>query len=310
MVERRLRRGLLRECLGQVVGDIQRPGPTIALDRYFHLVPDLGARGRSCRFVQAEHHPTVADTHRRTLEIHAPDRADDPEPAAATQCRHHVGGQHDIGTATGSSLEHAAKMLAGHGRIVGLAPSVWNPAHRSVGGCRARRGPRFVILDLLLSSDDKSKITRVRAPGEEVRAPWRPLQPWRLRLIYNQMVVDEVTDAAVDQVFHALADATRRDILRRSGPRASSVSRLADAYPMSFAAVQKHVAVLERAGLVTKERRGREQLVRTDPDAVRRARQALDQLETAWRGRVDRMAELLAQDSDPQQNAPTKGHDT
>ena len=64
---------------------------------------------------------------------------------------------------------------------------------------------------------------------------------------------------------------------------------------MSFAAVQKHVAVLERAGLVTKERRGREQLVRTDGDAVGRARRVLDELETAWRGRVDRMADLLAQ---------------
>ena len=130
------------------------------------------------------------------------------------------------------------------------------------------------------------------------------------RLTYNQMVVDSVTDEAVDNVFHALADATRRDILRRSVPGDSSVSRLAEAYPMSFAAVQKHVAVLERAGLVTKERRGREQLVRTDPDAVRRARQALDQLEMAWRGRVDRMVELLAQDPDPPQNPPTRGHDT
>lgn len=64
---------------------------------------------------------------------------------------------------------------------------------------------------------------------------------------------------------------------------------------MSFAAVQKHVAVLERAGLVTKQRRGREQLVRTDGDAVCRARQALDKLEAAWRGRVDRMSDLLAQ---------------
>ena len=130
------------------------------------------------------------------------------------------------------------------------------------------------------------------------------------RLTYNQMVVDSVTDEAVDYVFHALADATRRDILRRSVQGDSSVSRLAEAYPMSFAAVQKHVAVLERAGLVTKERRGREQLVRTDPDAVRRARQALDQLEMAWRGRVDRMVELLAQDPDPPQNPPTRGHDT
>jgi DNA-binding transcriptional ArsR family regulator len=123
------------------------------------------------------------------------------------------------------------------------------------------------------------------------------------------MVADELTDEAVDHMFHALADATRRDILRRCAGGEPSVSRLADAYPMSFAAVQKHVAVLERAGLVTKERRGREQLVRTDPDAVRRARQALDQLETAWRGRADRMSNLLAQDPDPEENNPTKGQD-
>jgi DNA-binding transcriptional ArsR family regulator len=113
------------------------------------------------------------------------------------------------------------------------------------------------------------------------------------------MVVGELTDGAVDHLFHALADATRRDILRRCVRGELSVSRLAQAYPMSFAAVQKHVAVLERAGLVTKERRGREQLVRTEPDAVRRARQALDELETTWRGRVDRMSGLLARDHDP-----------
>ena len=77
------------------------------------------------------------------------------------------------------------------------------------------------------------------------------------------------------------------------------MSRLAQAYPMSLAAVQKHVAVLERAGLVVKERRGREQLVRTDPAAVRRARLALDQLERAWRGRVERMSQLLARPAAP-----------
>ena len=75
---------------------------------------------------------------------------------------------------------------------------------------------------------------------------------------------------------------------------------------MSFAAVQKHVAVLERAGLVTKERRGRERLVRTNADAVHRARQALDELETAWRGRVDRMSHVLAH-TDPEENTPTRG---
>jgi DNA-binding transcriptional ArsR family regulator len=108
------------------------------------------------------------------------------------------------------------------------------------------------------------------------------------------VVVAEPTDGEVDRLFHALADATRRDILRRCVLGEPSVSRLADGYPMSFAAVQKHVAVLERAGLVVKERRGREQLVRTAPAAVDRARRVLDELEATWRGRVDRMADLLA----------------
>ena len=128
-------------------------------------------------------------------------------------------------------------------------------------------------------------------------------------LLYNRMVVHELTEDAVDGLFHALADATRRDILRRSARDELSVSRLADAYPMSFAAVQKHVAVLERAGLVTKQRRGREQLVRADPDAVERARQALDQLEAAWRGRVERMSRLLAPVPDPRNDNP-RGHGT
>jgi DNA-binding transcriptional ArsR family regulator len=109
------------------------------------------------------------------------------------------------------------------------------------------------------------------------------------------MVVDTRSDAAVDDLFHALADATRRDILRRSIEGELSVSRLAEAYPMSFAAVQKHVAVLERVGLVVKERRGREQLVTTDRHAVARARRALDELEATWRGRVERMSDLLAE---------------
>ncbi|CAM3162769.1 DNA-binding transcriptional ArsR family regulator [Stackebrandtia soli] len=117
-------------------------------------------------------------------------------------------------------------------------------------------------------------------------------------LTYNQMVVDNGSDEATDLVFRALADATRRDILRRSTQGGLSVSRLAEAYSMSFAAVQKHVAVLERAGLITKERRGREQLVRTNPEAVRRARQSLDELEATWRGRVDRMSQLLNDDAD------------
>jgi DNA-binding transcriptional ArsR family regulator len=122
------------------------------------------------------------------------------------------------------------------------------------------------------------------------------------------MVVGELTGKAVDRLLRALADETRRDIVRRCVRGELSVSRLAEAYPMSFAAVQKHVAVLERAGLVTKQRRGREQLVRTDPDAVGRARQALDQLEATWRGRVDRMSDLLAQGPASAAAEPTRGH--
>ncbi|MBF4992785.1 winged helix-turn-helix transcriptional regulator [Arthrobacter gandavensis] len=110
------------------------------------------------------------------------------------------------------------------------------------------------------------------------------------------MVVDALSDEAVNRLFHALADSTRRDILRRAAVGELSVSRLAEAYPMSFAAVQKHVAVLEEAGLVSKERRGREQLVSTAPDAVDQAHRALDALAEAWAGRLSRMSGLLRQE--------------
>jgi len=108
------------------------------------------------------------------------------------------------------------------------------------------------------------------------------------------MVVDQASAAGADRIFHALADGTRRDILALAVDGRYSVSALAERYPMSFAAVQKHVAVLEGAGLVTKERRGRERLVRTDVDTVRRARLLLDGIEELWRARVDRIDDLLA----------------
>jgi DNA-binding transcriptional ArsR family regulator len=111
---------------------------------------------------------------------------------------------------------------------------------------------------------------------------------------YNQMVVDQIPGTHADRIFHALADGTRRDILAVAVGGGSSVSTLAKRYPMSFAAVQKHVAVLESAGLVTKERRGRERLVRTDIDTVERARMLLDGIEELWRARVERIDDLLA----------------
>ena len=98
----------------------------------------------------------------------------------------------------------------------------------------------------------------------------------------------------IDRLFHALADPTRRDIVRLVLHTEHSVSALAERYPMSFAAVQKHVAVLERADLVRKRRRGREQLVRGDIDVVRSVNQLLDQYEAVWRSRVDQMDRILA----------------
>ena len=97
-----------------------------------------------------------------------------------------------------------------------------------------------------------------------------------------------------DHVFAALADATRRDIVLRAISGREGVAELAGHYPMSFAAVQKHVAVLERAGLITKERTGRRKVVRTNLAALRIARRLLDQYEELWRGRIDRMTELIA----------------
>ena len=102
-------------------------------------------------------------------------------------------------------------------------------------------------------------------------------------------------------MFHALADATRRDILLRTLDDQHSVSTLARRYPMSFAAVQKHVAVLEGAGLVIKQRKGRERIVRGNVDTMRKASRLLEQLEAVWHDRIDRIGDMLA---DERQGGP------
>jgi DNA-binding transcriptional ArsR family regulator len=102
--------------------------------------------------------------------------------------------------------------------------------------------------------------------------------------------------AQIDLLFHALADATRRDIAMATFESARSVSELARRYPMSFAAVQKHVAVLASAGIVRKQRRGREVLVTGDIDAFRRAFALLAEYEAMWRSRLDRFETVLDED--------------
>jgi DNA-binding transcriptional ArsR family regulator len=112
------------------------------------------------------------------------------------------------------------------------------------------------------------------------------------------MVVDLMTNAEIDRLFRALADATRRDILRRSIRGEISVSTLASFYNMSFAAVQKHVAVLQAAGLISKQPRGRERLVHAEPAPIARARALLTQLEGLWRERGQQMDDLFAESTD------------
>ena len=111
--------------------------------------------------------------------------------------------------------------------------------------------------------------------------------------------MNETSEERADALFHALSDRTRRDILRRVLAGEHSVTALAASYEMSFAAVQKHVAVLERAGLVTKERSGRRKVVRTNMEALRLARGLLDQYEALWRGRIDRMTDLISRMEEP-----------
>ena len=109
------------------------------------------------------------------------------------------------------------------------------------------------------------------------------------------MVVDQLREAELDRLFQAFADSTRRDIVRRVTVGEYSVSGLAALYAMSFAAVQKHVAVLERASLVTKEKRGREQIVRGNHEGLQKARRLLDEYESIWRQRVDQIEGILAE---------------
>ncbi|MGE0552199.1 MAG: ArsR/SmtB family transcription factor [Gemmatimonadales bacterium] len=109
------------------------------------------------------------------------------------------------------------------------------------------------------------------------------------------VVQSPLTDNELDRLFRALADATRRDIVARLlSDEPASVSTLAARYDMSFAAVQKHVAVLEKAGLVTKRPQGRERIVCGNPKRIAQARALLAQLERIWVSRLSQLDAVLA----------------
>src|SRR5215204_6802028 len=115
------------------------------------------------------------------------------------------------------------------------------------------------------------------------------------------VVLVQIAPPDFDRLFGALADPTRRDLVRRAIEAEEGIVELARHYPMSFAAVQKHVAVLERAGLVTKQRVGRRKVVRTNLERLRVVRRLLDQYEELSRGRIDRMTELISEAKDNDQ---------
>ncbi|AIJ20168.1 ArsR/SmtB family transcription factor [Amycolatopsis methanolica] len=116
--------------------------------------------------------------------------------------------------------------------------------------------------------------------------------------MYNHVVVSHLDDAEIDRIFHALADATRRDIVTRVLRQEESISQLARRYDMSFAAVQKHVAVLARASLVVKQRSGREQLVHGNPEVLHKAARLLDEYEQIWRHRADAIGDILSEEDE------------
>lgn len=120
------------------------------------------------------------------------------------------------------------------------------------------------------------------------------------------VVYPDLPAADLDQLFRALSDGTRRDIVARLlAGEAATVSALAAGYDMSFAAVQKHVAVLEQAGLVSKVANGRERIVRGEPERLARVHDALARLEDLWRSRISRLDDVLSQPKDTEDPCPS-----
>ena len=118
-------------------------------------------------------------------------------------------------------------------------------------------------------------------------------------LTYNQMIVGIVEEEdRADRLFGALANSTRRDIVRRTMKDDYSVSQLARCYTTSFAAIQKHVSILEAAGLVSKRSSGREQIVTGDIKTIEDVHALLGQFEAIWRERLGRFESVL-NDSGP-----------
>lgn len=100
----------------------------------------------------------------------------------------------------------------------------------------------------------------------------------------------------LDTIFSSLADATRRDILTRVAQAELSVGEIARKYDISFAAISKHLNVLERAQLITKRREGKQQMVALAPGALRNADEYLEQYRQMWEQRFSKLDELIKEE--------------
>lgn len=109
-------------------------------------------------------------------------------------------------------------------------------------------------------------------------------------LSFNHMVE---SNFALDRIFGALADVTRRDILIRVSRAEHTISELAEPYAMSLAAIAKHISVLEKAGLITKRRSGKEKIIQIQPKTLEVVAAYLSEYEKIWSARFDALEKLL-----------------
>jgi DNA-binding transcriptional ArsR family regulator len=129
-------------------------------------------------------------------------------------------------------------------------------------------------------------------------APAEPGQAWAgaadtLKYLLNQSL-------ELDQVFQALADPSRREMVERLSRGPASVSELAEPLPMSLPGVVQHLAVLEESGLVRSEKVGRVRNCRIEANALRRAERWISERRALWERRLDRLGDYLAEQTDPE----------
>jgi DNA-binding transcriptional ArsR family regulator len=111
---------------------------------------------------------------------------------------------------------------------------------------------------------------------------------------------------AVDRVFHALGDPTRRAIVERLSRGSTSASTLAEPLEITLAAVVQHLQVLEDSGLVRTEKIGRVRSCHIQPDGFRLAEKWLNERRSVWQSRFDRLGEILGEAAPSPRNPKRK----